>query len=167
MTYNNIKKEDLIKVLADFNSKCENDKEYQIDFNEQKKKRSLNANSYFWVLCNKLAEKIGDSPTGIYIKLIQCINKSYIEVLVNKDSVESFRALWQSKGIGWILTIEEQNVILNTDKVRLYYGSSAYSNEQMSLLIDLIIKICKKHNIDTLSENELNNLKSLWKTKGN
>jgi uncharacterized protein YneF (UPF0154 family) len=51
-----------IKALSElyaYVATLEDDKTYFIDIKEQKKKRSLNANRYLWVMCQQIAEALG------------------------------------------------------------------------------------------------------------
>ena len=46
--------------------------------------------------------------------------------------------------------------------VTVWYGSSTYDVEQMSRLIDQIVADCKEADIETLTPQELDSLKSRW-----
>ena len=63
------KKGDSVRVIAELASyidSLDDNKEYRIEIKEYKEKRSLTANAYFWVMCDKLAEKLRMPKTEIY-----------------------------------------------------------------------------------------------------
>ena len=63
------KKADSVRVIAELASYIDSlheDKEYTLTVKERKEKRSISANNYFWVMVDKLAEKLRMSKTDIY-----------------------------------------------------------------------------------------------------
>lgn len=49
------------------------DRRYEVEIKESRKKRSLDANAYFWVLCDKLAEETRIPKEEIYRQAIRNI----------------------------------------------------------------------------------------------
>lgn len=127
-----------------------------------KAKRSLDANSYFWVLADKVGAKVGLSKEEVYRELIQEVGV-FDDVAVADKAVEVFVKNWNGKGTGWIAEIQPDCKIPKCTKVRCYYGSSCYDSQQMGRLIDrLIIEAKEIGGIETLPPNELARLKSMW-----
>lgn len=127
-----------------------------------KKKRSLDANAYAWVLISKLAEKLNIPKTDIYRAAIREIGGNSDTVCVQDKAVDQLCDGWQRNGIGW-LTETFQSKIEGCTNVTLYYGSSTYDTAQMSRLINNIVEECQLQGIETRSQAELESLLSTWR----
>ena len=57
--------------LSSLISALEDGKEYVVEVKQYRKKRSLDANAYCWVLIDKLAEKLNVSKTEVYRREIK------------------------------------------------------------------------------------------------
>lgn len=132
----------------------EEGKEYKVEIKEIKKKRSLSANNYFWVLLDKLATKIRVSKTEIYKSYIKEIGGVSDIVCVKNEALEKLRQGWEHNGIGW-QTETMPSKIAGCMNVVLYYGSSTYNTKQMSDLIEMLVQDCKENDIPTLSSQEI------------
>lgn len=141
-----------------------NNKELEVRFKEYHPKRSLDANAYFWVLCNKLAEVLGIPKSQIYQNYIREIGGNSHQVLVRDDASEDFRKIWEGQGLGWI-TESLVSQIKGYQWVRCYKGSSVYDTAQMSRLIDMAVYDCKEHGIDVMSDEERTLLLDKWEGK--
>lgn len=137
------------------------DKEKQFEISEQKKKRSLDANAYMWVLLSKIQEKLKIPKEEIYKDLIQNIG-SYEVVPIKNEAVEKFRQAWSKNGLGWITDTTKSKLDGYTNIIA-YYGSSTYNTNEMSRLIDLVIQECRQLEIETKSKTELESLLRSWK----
>ena len=130
----------------------------------KEEKRSIDANAYFWVLCDKIAKKTHQIKTDIYRELVQRVGV-FEDVAVIEESAESFKKMWQSKGLGWI-AIEEPCKLDGCVKYRCYSGSSSYDTKEMSRLIDEVIYEAKELGIETMTPDEIEALKARWKENG-
>lgn len=158
------KKSDCIKVIAEaasFIDSLEDDKQYVMTIKEKKNKRSLNANSYFWTLCDKLAVKLGIAKTELYRSYIKEIGGNNDIVCCVDKAVDELCEAWQGKGLGWITDLAPSKINGCTNII-LYYGSSTYDSSQMSRLINLIVQDCKEYGIQTLDDLEIENLCEKW-----
>lgn len=124
--------------------------------------RSLDANAYFWVLCDKLAEKTKIRKEEIYRDLIKQIGGNSETVCVQNKAVDKLCEGWRHNGLGW-LTDTSESKIEGCTNVTLYYGSSSYDTAQMSRLIDLTVQECREQEIETMTPEELSRLKEEWK----
>ena len=137
------------------------DKEKQYELKEHKKKRSLDANSYCWILCKKIADVLRITKEEVYRKAISEVGK--FEILpIKNEAVNTFISAWSSKGIGWICETFNKSKLEGYTNVIAYYGSSIYDTKEMSILIDNIVQEAKQLNIETMTPDEIENLKSLW-----
>lgn len=126
-----------------------------------RKRRSLDANAYFWVLVNKLSNKAEIAVTEVYRAYIKEIGGNSTTICVQNKAVEQLCKSWQHNGIGWI-TETFDSKIPDCTNVILYYGSSTYNTEQMSRLIDMVVQDCKEQGIETLTPEQLAMMKAGW-----
>lgn len=128
---------------------------------EFKKKRSLDANAYAWVLIGKIAEKTNVAKHEVYRAVIREIGGNSDTVCIQNHAVEQLCAGWQRNGIGWI-TDTMPSKIEGCTNVILYYGSSTYDCEQMARLTSLLKQDCEALGIETKSQAELDSLLESW-----
>lgn len=158
------KKADYIKLIAELASyidSLDDGKEYILTVKEKKKRRSLDANAYAWVLLDKLAEKVRIPKTEIYKQYIKEIGGNSETVCVIDRAVNDLCEAWEDKGIGW-QTERTKSKLEGCTNVILYYGSSVYDSKQMSRLIEMIVQDCKENDIETLTPQELERLCEKW-----
>lgn len=115
--------------------------------------RSLKANAYFWMLCDKLADKLGTDKITIYRELVRDVGVcDYIPI--RNEAVENWKYIWQSRGLGWIADEYREKMAGYTTMI-CYYGTSVYDTKQMSRIINRLIDECKEQGIETLTPDEL------------
>lgn len=149
----------LVEGLGDIDP----EKEYDVIIKPHKRKRSLDSNSYLWVLLDKLAKVLRSTSEEVYRTYIHDYGVSEI-VPIREAAIERWIQNWQSKGYGWIC--EDMGECRNTPGfhyIRTYYGSSTYTTDEMSRLLDAVIEDCKAQGIETLPPDEIEHLKELWK----
>lgn len=130
------------------------DAELDITAKKHRKKRSLDANAYAWVLIGKIAEAMRIDRTEVYRNAIREIGGNHEIVCVRNKALESLCNGWQSLGLGW-QTDTMPSKLKDCTTVVLYYGSSTYDTKQMSLLIDHLVQDAKGLGIETMSPKEL------------
>lgn len=134
---------------------------------EYREKRSLSANAYMWVLCERLAERLSDGKSNFTKEDVY--RKAIGEMGVFKDfeglsqtDAKTLRHAWELLGTGWIT--EQVGYMPDGENVtvRCYYGSSVYNKKQMSRLLDGIVQDCKVLGIETETPEELARMKAEW-----
>ena len=138
-----------------------NDKTLSIEVKPYRAKRSLDANAYFFVLADKLAAKLGTSKEEVYRNAVRDIGGVSEIVCVKNEAVERLCEGWSKNGIAW-QTETFPSKIDGCTNVILYYGSSTYTTDQMSRLIDHIVQDCKAVGIETMTPNAIAEMLSLW-----
>ena len=133
-----------------------------LNVGKQNKKRSLDSNAYFWILVDKLSQRLNLPKEEVYRNAIRNIGGVSEIVCVQNKAVEKLCQGWQKMGIGW-QTDTMPSKIEGCTNVVLYYGSSTYDQKQMTSLIDNIVQDCKAVGIETLSPLELARLTEGWK----
>ena len=142
------------------------DKLYDLEVKEHRKKRSLDANAYAWVLINKLADVMRIPPTEVYRQAIQDISGNNEILPIKEDAVEQFKQAWSSHGIGWMCRDMGKSKLPGYRNLMVYYGSSVYNTKQMSDLIDALVQDCKALDIETMTPDKLALLMDAWEEKG-
>lgn len=112
-----------------------------LEIKEYKKPRTRNANALMWELCEKLAERIpGISKEDIYRQAVHSVGTCY-STTVPTAQAEALANSWTCRGVGWLA--EEISRDDESTSILLYPGSSTYTTEQMSRIIDYLVDECK------------------------
>ena len=69
-----------------------------------RRKRSINANSYCWVLISKIAEKMQIKKDDVYKQYIKDIGVCRT-IEVSENAVETLKHSWSLHGIGWVVDV--------------------------------------------------------------
>lgn len=131
----------------------------QIGKNEEievkRKKRSKNANAYFWKLLQELCEEMNIDVIEEYRRRVKELG-IFKQWEIDNENVPTFEKLWTDRGFAWFT--EKVEEIGDKSIINAYYGSSSYNSKQMSRLIDNLVQDCKEVGIQTLDEIELERL---------
>lgn len=134
---------------------------YTVEITHKRKKRSLSANAYCWVLCEKIAQKVGNiSKEEVYRRAIRDVG--VWDIYQNTPAaVARMERTWSRQGVGWMTErLESQDGVAN---IILYYGSSTYSVEEMNRLLDNLIQDAEALEIDTATPRERSLMMEAWK----
>lgn len=150
-----------------FCEKMKEGKVYEAELKEHRKKRSLDANAYLWLLCSKLADKLSDGGTlctkeDVYRDAVKARGIYREQGGLPIDFAKTSRTAWEMLGTGWVT--EQVDFEPDGDRVivRYYYGTSTYNTKQMSRVIDWIVDECKQQGIETMTPAELALLMDGW-----
>lgn len=132
-----------------------------VEIKKFRRKRSLDANAYAWVLIDKLAAALNMEKVEVYQELIRNIGGVSETVCVRNEAVERLCEGWKHNGLGWFAETFPSKINGCTNVV-LYYGSSTYDTKQMSALIDVAVESCKGLGIETMPPAELAALEASW-----
>lgn len=128
---------------------------------KHRKKRSLDANAYAWVLLDKLAAHYGVAREAVYRQEIQNIGGVSEVLCLRENAAATFCRSWERNGIGW-MTDTGPSKLKGCVNVTVWYGSSVYDTEQMARLIDAIVQDCRDAGIETMTPRDLDALVSRW-----
>ena len=142
------------------------DKLYSLEVKEYRKKRSLDANAYCWVLIHKLADVMRIEPIEVYRQAIQDISGNSEVIPIKEEAVEQFKTAWSHNGLGWIVKDMGKSKLQGYRNLMVYYGSSVYNTKQMSDLIESLVQDCKALDIDVMTERERSLLLEEWGGRG-
>ena len=134
---------------------------YELECAKKKRKRSLDANAYLWVLLSKLAVVLETTKEELYRLYIRRMG-IFKDYHLTEDEAKSFQVAWSMLGTGWLT--EQVDFTHDGERfvIRAYYGSSRYNTKQMSRLIDEVVRDCKAQGIETMTSDELSVLLDRW-----
>lgn len=133
-----------------------------IEIKKHREKRSLSANAYFHVLCDKLRKVLGISLAACKNNLITSYGQiQYVDDLpltygtkappeYVRELEELHMKLFRAEPDGWNWYV-------------VYRGSHTYNTQEMAQLIDGTIEECKLQDIETLTPDELARLEGYEK----
>lgn len=136
----------------------EQDSTKQYEIKEHKKKRSLNANNYFWELTTQLANALRMDKEELYFLLLQRYGQSEMVSVLADINVKPYFRYYTEAG----------ESVLNGKlfkHYKVYKGSSEMDSKEMSILIDGLVSECQEQDIETRTPEEIKSLLESWKQK--
>lgn len=125
-------------------------KKYEVSIQEYRSKRSLEQNSYMWLLISEIDKKLNggrpNEPIDVYIQCLQRANAKYDFVYILHDAVNELKKKFRA--MEYIGNVEVNGVMLENWK--LYYGSSTMNTKEMSSLIDCVLDYASEVGIDDI-----------------
>lgn len=139
-------------------------KTYTVEIKEEKRKRSLDANAYAWVLIDKIAAAMHLGKDEVYRDAIRNIGGNNEIVCVQEDALDKLKSCWEAHGLGWqVLTMPSK--IKGCVNAMLICGSSSFDPEQMSIFIDRLIQDAQALGIETMPPERLAGMLEAWDGK--
>lgn len=118
-------------------------------------KRSLNANSYAWLLIGKIADDRRLSKEKVYLQMLKEYGQSEIISVLSHiqiaDYVKYFEEVGESKLNGKLFK-----------HYKVFKGSSEFDTREMSIFIDGVVSEAEYLGIQTKTPTQIAELKSLW-----
>ena len=132
-------------------------KDIDIEIKKHREKRSLDANSYCWVLCDEIAKELSKdgavfSKEDVYKEHIRIFG-TFIPTIVTEVAFESFKEIWEKQGLGY--QVEETSRKDKCIRINCYYGSSSYNTKEMSRLIESLVGEAQELGIETKPKEEI------------
>ena len=128
-----------------------------------RKKRSLDANAYCWVIMTQIANhpEVKSSKEEVYEEMLQKYGYLYqdengyipitVKVGVDMSKIVGHWKFYKSNG--------------RFDSYLMIKGSSEYNTAEMSHFIDMVVQEAKDLGIETLPPNELERMKQSWRNQ--
>lgn len=137
--------------------------EYEIQ--PKKKRRSLDANAYSWVLIDKIAQKLGMSPEDVYRNAVANtggVTESLI--CIAEEAADAFTSAWVAGHLGRQVRRFPSNRrgYVNLAAV---YGSSDYDTSQMARFINGLVQDAQALGIETKDPGYIDSLLNSWEVK--
>jgi hypothetical protein len=140
------------------------EKPQAVEIKQLRKRRSLDANSYLWVIADKIAKAMNDGKStkeDIYRHAIREVGE-WEDKPVKTEDVEKHIKMWGMVGEGWFSEERRESKIKGLTVVRDYYGSHIYDTTSMSRLIDYLVEEAKELGISTDTPDEIERIKAAW-----
>lgn len=134
---------------------------------KHRKKRSLDANAYYWVILTKLAEKLNISKTELHNRLLQ----DYGQIEKDDSGQSIIFSIKSEIDISRRYDIYAKPIGTGTVNGKefthyvLLKGSHTYDSREMSVLINGLIYEAKLQGIETLPPDELERMLKAWQPK--
>jgi len=160
MEFNGTVKEIITKLFD-----LDQEKNYNFKITEPRKKRSLNANSYAWLLMERIAIITNTSKDEIYEIMLQRYGTLLRDSEDNLIAIPTVGKLESSSNLHLKYHGKKD---VNGNRLNVYVvikGSSEYDTKEMSAFVDGIVSEAELLGIETMTPNELANLKSQWGVK--
>lgn len=152
-----------LKTAEKLLNEVKKEKEYNVEIKQYRKKRSLDANAYMWTLCDKISQVVPETTKeDVYRDAIHHVGV-FETFPLKDDAVERWIERWQTNGTGWISEVLHKAKTPGYTIVISYYGSSTYNTKEMSRLIDNVVMTAKECGVETLTPDELEQMKAAWK----
>jgi hypothetical protein len=137
-----------------------------------RKKRSLDANAYYWLLVGKLAKVLKISMPHChnlilrrYGTLEEFDGRPVYIIIQDTDEASSKADEAETYHIKPTAQVKEGNDGLMYRTYLLLKGSHDYDTAEMSDLIEGLVDECKQVGIETATPDEIANMLSLWQTR--
>ena len=129
------------------------EKRYEIK--EYHEKRSLSANAYAWALIGKIADVMRKSKEEVYLQMLKDYGQSEIISVKAYIKISGYFKYYEEEGRGYVNGREFIHY-------KIYKGSSEMDVKEMSHFIDGIVFEAKQLGIETMTPDELLDLKARW-----
>lgn len=148
------------------------DKDLSVVLKQFRQKRSLDANSMYWVLLTQLADKIGVSNPFMHNQLLRRYGQPQVVddkmvYLVLPDSDEGAKIADEAETFH-IKPTSQVKAGVDGRQYRTYIllkGSSEFNTKEMSTLINGLVDECKQVGIETITPAELERMMELYDKK--
>ena len=128
--------------------------------------RSKDANSFCWAMCTDIGNAITPPVTKeqVYRRAIQAVGV-YEPLPIKEVALERFMTRWAARGVGWFAEIIDDSKIPGYKLVFAYYGSSTYTTEEMSRLIDFLVDEAQQMGLPIPASKEQEDMLKAWQAK--
>lgn len=128
-----------------------------IEVKPYRKRRSLDANAYLWVILAKMADALKTNKDELYLQMLERYGV-FTHLIVKPKVVERVKAEWRTVRELGEVTINGQTGI----QLQCYFGSSTYDSKEMATLLDGVVSEAQELGIETMTPDEITDMKSRW-----
>lgn len=124
---------------------------YEFVFRKKKKTKSLTANAYMWVLCDEIARVLQSTKDEVYRQAVANVGV-FFPLSCESAAFARKRAVWESQGAGFFCNVTREQA--GRTEFNAYVGSSKYTQEELSRLIEELVAEAENLGIDTKASRE-------------
>ena len=154
-------------ALVMYLMQADREKVWDLTEHKENKKRSLDSNAYFHVLCDKLRQKLNISMARCKNHLIADYGQiEYIDqepMIYKTNAPEDYMMELETIHTKCVKVSEENGHPIFF--YRIYRGTHTYNTEEMAKLIKGTVEECKAQDIETATPEELAHMQALWEQK--
>jgi hypothetical protein len=133
-----------------------------VEAKKWRKKRSLDANGYLWVLLTEIANVISSSKEEVYEEMLQKYGYLY------QDEDGEYITITLKSSVDVAKVDGHWKFYKSNGKFNAYLmikGTSEYDTKEMAHFLDMVIKEAKDLGIQTETPDEIAKMKALWGVK--
>ena len=114
-------------------------KPVDIDVKRASKGRSRDANAFCWALCADIGKALNPpvDKDDVYREAIRAVGVCW-QTPIPIFSLDDVRRRWESHGTGWFTEVVDDDAP-GRKLVRLYFGTSTYTVEEMRVLLNWLV----------------------------
>lgn len=114
-------------------------KDVSIEVKKASKRRTKTANDFCWAMCTDIGNALKPPlpKEEVYRKAIKDVGK-FETMHMRAEAVDTFRNIWKQRGVGWFTEVIDYSQIQGCKVVFAYYGTSTYTTEEMSRVLDYL-----------------------------
>lgn len=124
---------------------------YEFVFRKKEKTKSLTANAYMWVLCDEIARILQSTKDEVYKQAVANVGV-FFPLSCERGAFARACAVWESQGAGFFCHITREQA--GRTEFNAYVGSSQYTQEELSRLIEELVAEAENLGIDTRASRE-------------
>lgn len=150
------------------------DKPLSVELKQYRKKRSLDANAYYWKLITDLSEKLGQSKDYMHNHMLRKYGQVEIidgqavyTVIPDTDEAQKKVDEAQTYHLKPTSQVKAGRGGLMYRTYMMLRGSSDYNTKEMSCLINGLVSECKDVGIETMTPDELERMMQAYGKKHN
>lgn len=132
----------------------QSDREKKYDIKEYKQKRSLDANAYYWVLVNEIANVLRKSKDDVHFEMLKEYGQNQVISVQSNVDISKYIKYYEEIGKGKVNGKEFTHY-------RVFEGSSEMDSREMAILIDGVRQEAEQLGIPTLTPDEIANLRGI------
>lgn len=133
------------RYLAKQIDELDKTKTYSLEVKEKKDAKTTKQNNYMWAVIDKIAKQEKIDEMDIYCNALEEANAKYIWLKgfpeIKEELLKNFRAIKITR----YTTENNQKIAI----FKCYIGSSKFDKEEMSLLLEIVLKYANEYGIDT------------------
>ena len=134
------------------------DRDKIFEIKEHKEKRSLSQNNYAWKLITEIGNIIRKSKEEVYFDMLKHYGQSEIVSILSDVNPVGYFKYYEAIGTGMVNNKEFTHY-------KIYKGSSEFDSKEMSIFIDGVIQEAQQLGIQTLTPNQIMELKNMEDNK--
>lgn len=144
-------------ILEKLENLKQKNKELNISIKSKSQKRSLDSNALCWHLCEEIAKVLNTDKDIIYLDMLGKYGV-FTHIIVKPEVVERMKEEWRLiKELGEVQINGKSGI-----QLQCYFGSSTYTQSEMTRFLKGIINECHDLNIPTPEDNELESMIQQW-----